>query len=359
MTTKPEILTTEEPGRFTIFPIRFPDIWAMYKNLEGAAWVAGEVDMSQDADDWKNKLSAADRAFYGRILGMFGPADEKVTQNIGDRFVQDFKVKEVEFFYRMQAQNEGVHSESYSIQIQTVSQSPEDAERMFNSTLTMPVVGKLMAWVDTWICSDNPIGERLVAFAFFEGVVFQGMFMSIQLLKERGLLPGITTYNELISRDEGQHCLFACLLLRKYVANRPAAGRIHQILAEAIILVDEFFDDAITAAIEAQKTENEQLLPDEKPTLLEGECPIKGVTAEKMRAYVRSVGDAVCQDMNYPVCYGTENPYPESVKLSLNEVLKTNFFEYIPTQYNQIVDLKFTVDDTRCRPAVDWGAISS
>lgn len=320
------------------------ELWDWYKKMEALSWSAQESDFALDYDHWTKHMSAGDRAFYKHIFALFGPADEKILRNIAERFTSEFAWTEITYFYRQQAQNEGVHSESYAQQIGALFRGDELLE-MCAAVERMPVVTKLMKWVDDWIGSAEPLAVRLAAFAFFEGVVFQGMFMAIQLLKERNILPGVTTYNELIARDEGTHCLYACMLLTKYVRNRPEVAKVHRILAEVMTLVDEFFETAVRAAAEAEG------LPPDAP------CPVKFITLEKMHQYVRNVADAVCADMGYPPLYRVENPYAEATKLSQNNVLKVNFFEHVPTQYNKQVDFTFGADPRRYGGAVGlWRA---
>ena len=322
-----EPLLQEEPGRHTILPLRYPVVWKWYKTIEGLLWPAQDAVLSIDTLHWKNVLTPGDRAFYKPIFGVFGPGDEKITENL-DKFLSQFKVKEMKYFYDIQAVNEHAHSEAYSLQITAIFPEQEQ-EELFNSIETMPIVGKLMGWVDKWIASTEPIGTCMVAFAFFEGGIFQGLFMAIQLLKERNVMPGVTMLNELISRDEGVHCKAACEILKAYIVNRPSKERVHQIMQEAIELFDELIDGACNDAREAMG------LPPSAP------CPVKMVTEKDMKQYARFIFDKVAEDLGYSPLYQVKNPYPESVKLSLNSVLKTNFFENLVTQYSAEIDYSF------------------
>lgn len=331
-----EPLTQEDPDRFTILPLKYPGIWAWYKKMEHQTWVAQDADLSLDRKHW-DLLSPGERVFYGYIFGMFGGADEKIIRNLAERFASEFTVKEAIYFYNQQTQNEGVHSEAYSLQIETLYDG-EEKEAMFRAALNMPVVGKMMAWADAWIGSAESLGVRVAAFAVFEGVLFQGQFLALQLLKNRNIMPGVTTLNELISRDEGTHCLFACYLLVNHIQHRPTLARVHQIVGEAVGLFDEFIASAIADAKKADGLADTD------------SCPVPHVAEEKMKQYVRFVADGVSVDMGYPALYGVSNPYPETVKLSLNEVLKTNFFENVTTQYSAKVDYTFTANPRRCVP---------
>jgi ribonucleoside-diphosphate reductase subunit M2 len=320
-----EPLTIKEVGRHTILPIRYPDLWQAYKTIEGLYWPATDPDLSLENSHWLNRMTPGDRGFYTPIFALLGPADEWINENLDERFLREFQVKEVLYAYGAQRVNEQAHSESYSRQIQAVF--GEDQAEIFQAADTMPIVAKIKAWVDRWVCSDEPLGTRVAAFAFLEGGIFQGLFMALQLLKERNIMPGVTMLNELIARDEGIHCLLACMVLNNHIQNRPSQERVHQIMTEAVSLFDEFLEYACG---EARRAEG---LSDSAP------CPVKFVTEDKMRLYVRSVFDAVSADMGYSKLFGAENPYPESVKLSLNAVLKANFFEHMPTAYS--IDINF------------------
>ena len=323
-----EPLLQEEEDRPTILPLRYPDIWMWYKQQEGLFWPVSDADLTMDPIHWRNNMTPGMRAYYKYILAMFGPADEMITRNLEERFIREFEAKEVCYVYTAQKMNEQVHSEGYSRLIEAIF-SDEERDEMFNAVKTMPVVGKMMKWVDDWICSDAPIGERVAAFALFEGGLFQGQFLSIQLLKEQNIMPGMTTLNELISRDEDFHSQFACFLLNNHIANRPSEETVHRIAKEASNLFDEFVQAACDAAREAEG------LP------ATAQCPVPSVTEEMMSTYVRMVIDTVCEDMGYARLFKAKNPYPEAVKLSLNSVLKTNFFESLVTQYNIMVDYDF------------------
>lgn len=336
-----EPMTLPDENRFTIFPILRPDLWAWYKKMEHLTWTAQDADLSQDRGHWKRFLNEGERVYYSYIFGMFGAADEEIIRNLGDRFTREFQWPEIQYFYRQQAQNEGVHSESYSLQIETLFEG-EERDRIFNAVLNMPVVGKMMAWADKWMASKEGLSTRAVAFAMFEGIMFQGQFGSVQLLKSRNILPGVTTLNELISRDEATHTLFACYLVKHYFVHKPSESRVHEILSEVIELIDEFFAAALDDAKKAMG------LSRTDPS------PVRNVTLEKMSQYVRSVAGAVMADMGYRDPYRVSNPYPETEKLSLNHVAKTNFFEDIVTQYSQKVDYKFAIDAQRCSGVGIW-----
>ena len=339
-----EPVTKEHPDRHLpiMEKLMRRELWDEYKTMEALTWTAQEADFQNDYCDWDTKMTPGDRAYYKHIFALFGPADEKIMRNIAERFTSEFAWTEIMYFYRQQAQNEGVHSESYAQQIGALFKGEELTE-MCAAVDHMPVVRKLMGWVDNWIGADETLGTRVAAFAFFEGVLFQGMFMSLQLLKERNLLSGVTLYNELISRDEGRHCLYACLLLNKYIRNRPEQAKVHQVLSELMVLIDEFFVTAVNAAKAAEGLD------------AKAPCPVKFITLDKMHQYVRFVADTVLGDMGYDPLYRVPaNPYSEASKLSQNRVLKVNFFEHVPTQYSMNVNTEFAALPERCG-AVGFG----
>lgn len=322
-----EPTTLEEPGRYAILPIRHPDIWKYYKAMEAADWVAGEVDFTKDRNDWNAKMSAGDRAFYRNIFGMFSVGDELVIDNLGEQFCREFKTREVVYVLNRQALNEQVHAESYGLQIAALFDEEGRAE-INQAIVNMPAVKKMMGWARKWMDATRPLGTRQAGFAFFEGCLFQGQFLCIQLLKTRNLLPGVTQLNEFIARDEGTHCDFACFMLKNKIKCRPSVQEFHEIAREAVLLFDEFCKFAIADAKAAEG------LSAAAP------CPVMHITADKMRDYIRSVADFICVKAGYPACFNVENPYPEASKQSLNGVSKTNFFESEPTQYNIALDAR-------------------
>jgi ribonucleotide reductase beta subunit family protein with ferritin-like domain len=335
-----EELLLEEPERVALYPIRDEEVWQWYKKLEGLDWTAQEVDMSRDRRDWK-RMPAGQRRYYEHILGFFAIADELILDNLDENFMREVKQKEASYFYRAQTKQECVHSEAYSIQVETLM-SDKRKDEIFRAIETMPVVAKMAAWIRRWMDRGLTFGERLVAFAVIEGVFFSGHFLAIQLLKEQGLMPGVTSYNEFIARDEGMHCLFACFLLRHRIRREPEEGTAHMIVKEAVLLVDEFMAAATQAAREAD------IAAGYKKTRLDGVVP--NITAELMRQYIRYVADTLCGHMHFSPIYHATNPYPELDKLSLNEVGKSNFFEYRPTQYQNFTTagaLTLAVDSLR------------
>jgi ribonucleotide reductase beta subunit family protein with ferritin-like domain len=328
---KADANTSREPlclltnARPTLHPIRVPDVFALYKELEASTWTAEEVDMSGDHRDFYKKMSAADRMYYKYVLAMFAFADEKILDNLGDRFIQEITMVEAKYVYRMQAAQEQVHSESYSKIIVALFKDDE-VQAIFDAVTTMPVIKSMSEWATRWIDSSKTIGERMLAFAVFEGVMFQSQFMAIQLLKSRNLLSGVTMYNQLIARDEYKHFQIACHFLNNHIEARPSPKVCHTIMKQAVNLVVSFQNEAIS---EAKKAAG---LPGD------ADCPVHGVTLSKMEAYTQAIADHACVKMGYSMIYNTENPYPEHTNLALNMFSKTNFFEETVTQYNTNVD---------------------
>lgn len=341
---EPEPLTVEETDRQTILPVRHPDLWEMYKQMEGAMWTAQQVDFSSDRAQW-DSLPAGQRAFYMFIFGMFARGDEKVLQNLGEQFCSEFKVKEAAYFFNMQAANEQAHSESYMQQVNVLFSGEEHA-RVLNLVDEMPAITAMMEWAHKWMNPELPLGTRLAGFACFEGGLFQGQFLLLQMLKERNLLPGVSQANDWISRDEALHCQFACHLLRRHVRLRPSAADFHRIVGEMAELFDDFVAEACEEAAAAEKL-----------TLAPGEaapCPVPGASREMLAQYIRYVADSLCALAGYPAFFNAANPFPELGKLSLNSVAKTNFFEIDPTQYSLNIDLSTPPSAERRRGLSIW-----
>jgi ribonucleotide reductase beta subunit family protein with ferritin-like domain len=305
--------------RHSIYPIFDGEIWAWYKKLEGLAWTAQEVDMSTDLSDWL-KMDAPRREYYTHILAFFAVADELVLDNINSNFIPWVELKECKYFYCEQAKQECVHSEAYSIQVETLLTDDGKKNIVFNSIEHMPAIADMATWISNWANCNNSFPERLAAFAIAEGLLFQGHFVSIQLLKEDNIMPGLVSYNEFISRDEGIHCLFACFLLSKRVVNRPPESAIHNMMTAAVHLVDKFMIAALESALNVTTDGNLFTI-------------VKKITPTLMQQYIRFSADVICSQMGYDMIYHVDNPYPETIKISLNEVAKTNFFEHRPTQY--------------------------
>lgn len=304
-----EPLLVGDPRRFTIFPIVHSDLWDFVKKMEALQWTREEVDMSRDRKDWDEKLQPDDRAFLKHQLAFFGFSDEMVLRNLEENMMEAVKCLEAKHFYIEQAKNERTHSECYSFMIE-VYFSGTEREEVFQAVETMPIIGKMAAWAQRWINDRVSFPLRLTAFAVYEGVMFSASFAAIQWFKERNLLPGLTSFNEFIARDEGVHCLFACHILSAHTTNRPLQKEVHKIVKGAIALLDEFLGEAIPVSM-------------------------IGMNVELMKQYVRFIADCLLLQISYESIYQVQNPFPFMDKLSLNGVAKSNFFEHRVSHYQK------------------------
>uniref|UniRef100_A0A1B6E767 ribonucleoside-diphosphate reductase n=1 Tax=Clastoptera arizonana TaxID=38151 RepID=A0A1B6E767_9HEMI len=307
-----EPLLKDNPRRFVIFPIEYHDIWHMYKKAEASFWTAEEVDLSKDLADW-DKMKSDEKYFISHVLAFFAASDGIVNENLVERFSQEVQVTEARCFYGFQIAMENVHSEMYSLLIDTYIKDPTEREYLFNAIETMPCVKKKADWALQWIASDTAtFGERIIAFAAVEGIFFSGSFASIFWLKKRGLMPGLTFSNELISRDEGLHCDFACLMF-KHLVQKPSEERIISIIREAVYIEQEFLTEAL---------------------------PVNmiGMNCELMKKYIEFVADRLLFELNCPKIYSSENPFDFMENISLEG--KTNFFEKRVGEYKKTMDQK-------------------
>ncbi|XP_043573621.1 ribonucleoside-diphosphate reductase subunit M2 isoform X4 [Chiloscyllium plagiosum] len=228
-----EPLLRDNPNRFVIFPIQYHDMWQMYKKAEASFWTAEEVDLSKDLAHW-GSLKPNEKHFITHVLAFFAASDGIVNENLVERFSQEVQVTEARCFYGFQIAMENVHSEMYSLLIDAYVKDPSERESLFNAIKTMPCIKKKADWALRWIADqESTFGERVVGFAAVEGIFFSGSFAAIFWLKKRGLMPGLTFSNELISRDEGLHCDFACLIF-KHLVHKPSETRVRKIITEAV-----------------------------------------------------------------------------------------------------------------------------
>jgi len=303
--------------RFTPFPIKHQDIWACYKKQEASFWTAEEIDLSKDRDDWDNKLNKDERFFIKHILAFFAGSDGIVNMNLLERFSMDVKVLEAKIAYSFQAAIENIHSEMYSLLIETYIDEPKEKDVLFNAIKTIPCIKKKADWAMKWIKSDDLFSKRLIAFAIVEGLFFSGAFCAIYWLKTRGLMPGLTASNEFIARDEGEHCSFACLLYSKIV-NRLDEKTIKDIFKDAVDIEKEFIIESLP-------------------------CRLVGMNAELMSNYIEYVADRLLVQLGYTKIYNTINPFDFMEKIGMEG--KTNFFEGKPTQYQKAAVLNKTKND--------------
>lgn len=294
-----EPILTENPNRFVLFPIEHDDIWKFYKLSEASIWTAEEIDLSADMTDWKQKLNDDERHFIKHVLAFFAASDGIVNENLAENFVSEVQYTEAKFFYGFQIMMENIHSETYSLLIDTYIDDAQEKDRLFNAIETLDCVQKKAKWALRWI-DNGSFAERLIAFAAVEGIFFSGSFCSIFWLKKRGLMPGLTFSNELISRDEGMHCDFACLLYNDHIVNKLDKQVITDIISDAVAIEKEFVSDAL---------------------------PVRliGMNAEMMCQYIEFVADRLLVALNVPKIYNVENPFPWMDMINLQG--KTNFFE--------------------------------
>ncbi|KAF9217246.1 Ribonucleotide-diphosphate reductase (RNR), small subunit [Podila verticillata] len=303
-----EPILRPNPRRFVLFPIKFHEVWQMYKKAEASFWTAEEVDLSKDMHDWENKLSDDERYFISHILAFFAASDGIVNENLLERFSNEVQIPEARCFYGFQIMIENVHSEMYSLLIDTYVKESSQRDHLFDAIDTIPCIRKKAAWAMKWISDSNStFAERLVAFAAVEGIFFSGSFASIFWLKKRGLMPGLTFSNELISRDEGLHTDFACLLF-SLLRTRPDQKRVNAIIVEAVSIEQEFLTDAL---------------------------PVKliGMNATLMKQYIEFVADRLLVALGNPKHYNVENPFDFMDLISLQG--KTNFFEKRVSDYQK------------------------
>jgi len=305
MNTVIEPILKESDNRFVLFPIKYQQIWDMYKKHVQAFWVAEEVDLTQDLTHWKNKLNDNERHFVKHVLAFFAASDGIVNENLVVNFMQDVTIPEARCFYGFQIAMENIHSETYSLLIDTYISDSEEKAGLFNAIETLPCVQKKAQWAIKWIESAPSFAHRLVAFAAVEGIFFSGSFCSIFWLKNRGLMPGLAHSNELISRDEGLHTQFACLLY-SMLENRLTQLEIETIICNAVEVEKEFVTDALPVSL-------------------------IGMNAKLMAQYIEFVADHLLNALGYNKVYHVENPFSFMDMISLTG--KTNFFERRVSEY--------------------------
>ena len=301
-----EPILQENKNRFVIFPLQHDDIWQWYKKQEASFWTAEEIDLHQDVVDWK-KLNDDERYFLKHILAFFAASDGIVNENLAENFVNEVQYSEAKFFYGFQIMMENIHSEMYSLLIDTLVESDSEKDELFNAIERFPAIKKKADWALRWIESES-FAERLIAFAAVEGIFFSGAFCSIFWMKKRGLLPGLATSNEFISRDEGLHRDFACHLHNTHLVNKVPVERITQIIVEALDIEREFITESLPVNL-------------------------IGMNAKLMAEYLEFVTDHLLETLNCPKVYNTPNPFDFMDMISLEG--KTNFFEKRVSEYKK------------------------
>jgi ribonucleoside-diphosphate reductase subunit M2 len=300
MTDHEEPLLTPDESRFVMFPIQHNDIWNMYKKHVDCFWRAEEIDLSRDAIQWNERLTTDERYFISLILAFFAASDGIVLENLGLRFMNDIQLSEARAFYGFQIAMENIHSETYSLLIDAYIRDADEKNKLLNAIQHYDCIKQKSNWAQRWIYdNESTYAKRLVAFACVEGIFFSGSFCSIFWLKKRGLMPGLTFSNELISRDEALHCEFAVLLYSK-LRNKLTPEVIHSIVREAVDVEINFICDALP-------------------------CKLIGMNSTLMSQYIKFVADRLCVQLGYEKIYNEPNPFSFMELISLES--KTNFFE--------------------------------
>jgi ribonucleoside-diphosphate reductase beta chain len=302
-----EPILVKNNERFVLFPIEHNDIWQFYKKAEASFWTAEEIDLSQDLIDWNEKLSDDEQHFIKHILAFFAASDGIVNENLAENFLSEVQYTEAKFFYGFQITIENIHSETYSLLIDTYIRDDKEKRHLFNAVDTIPCVKTKADWALRWI-DEGSYAERLIAFAAVEGIFFSGSFCSIFWLKKRGLMPGLSFSNELISRDEGLHCDFACMLYNDHLVNQLPKETVTKIITDAVEIEKEFVTDAI---------------------------PVKliGMNADLMQQYIEFVADRLLGELGCASVYNSSNPFDFMDMISIQG--KTNFFEKRVAEYQK------------------------
>lgn len=305
--TVEEPILKENPNRFVLFPIQHNDIWEMYKKQEASIWTAEELDLSPDLVDWESKLNDDERFFIKHVLAFFAASDGIVNENLAENFLSEVQYTEAKFFYGFQVMMENIHSETYSLLIDTYIKDTKEKNYLFNAIETFEPVKKKADWAMRWI-DNGSYAERLISFAAVEGIFFSGSFCSIFWLKKRGLMPGLTFSNELISRDEGLHCDFACMLYNNHLVNKLPKEQVQKIIADAVEIEKEFVTESL---------------------------PVRliGMNADLMSQYIEFVADRLLTELGNDKIYNTSNPFDFMDMINLQG--KTNFFEKRVGEYQK------------------------
>ncbi|QLG72170.1 hypothetical protein HG535_0C05240 [Zygotorulaspora mrakii] len=305
---KDEPILVENKRRFVLFPIKYHEIWQAYKRAEASFWTAEEIDLSKDIHDWNNRMNENERFFISRVLAFFAASDGIVNENLVENFSAEVQIPEAKCFYGFQIMMENIHSETYSLLIDTYIKDPKESDFLFNAIENIPQIKEKAEWAIRWIKDEDAIfAERLVAFAAIEGIFFSGSFAAIFWLKKKGLMPGLTFSNELICRDEGLHTDFACLLFA-HLKNQPEPSIIEKIITEAVEIEKRYFIDALPVSL-------------------------LGMNADLMNQYVEFVADRLLVAFGNEKYFNVTNPFDFMENISLAG--KTNFFEKRVSDYQK------------------------
>ncbi|MBJ2173989.1 ribonucleotide-diphosphate reductase subunit beta [Aureibaculum sp. A20] len=294
-------------NRFVIFPIQHPDLWEWYKLQQASIWTAEEIDLEKDVHDWNNKLTEDERYFIKHVLAFFAASDGIVNENLAENFVSEVQYTEAKFFYGFQIMMENIHSEVYSLLIDTYVKDEKEKDQLFRAIEVFPAIRDKAQWALKWIDSPS-FAERLIAFAAVEGIFFSGSFCSIFWMKKRGLLPGLTFSNELISRDEGMHCDFAVHLHNNHMVNKVPKERITEILCDALTIERSFITESLPVSL-------------------------IGMNSKLMTEYLEFVTDRLLVEFGCEKVYNSANPFDFMEMISLEG--KTNFFEKKVSEYQK------------------------
>lgn len=306
-----EPLLHNSNNKYTIYPIKHADIWECYQKHLKAIWFVNEVDLTRDINHWMD-LNENSKYFIKHILAFFAASDGIVMENLAARFCNEVQVAEARQFYSMQIFIEGIHSEMYSLLIDTYISDETEKNMLFNAIEHFPAIRKKADWSKKWISSKEDFATRLTAFAIVEGVFFSGAFCSIYWLNENGKLPGLCMSNDFIARDEGMHCEFALLLYRKYIVHKLSYDKIREIMQEAVEIEQEFITEALP-------------------------CSLIGMNADHMNSYIRFIADRLVQQLGYDALYGDANPFPFMDRICLQN--HVNFFESRPSEYQKNITI--------------------
>ena len=302
-----EPLLQENPNRFVLFPIRYDEVWKMYKKAVASFWTTEEIDLAADLTHWADRLNDNERHFIKHVLAFFAASDGIVNENLAEHFIREIQIPEAKCFYGFQIAIENIHSETYSLLIDTYIKDPEEKDKLFHAIDTVPAVKRKAEWALRWIAGESTFAERLVAFAAVEGIFFSGSFCSIFWLKKRGLMPGLAFSNELISRDEGLHCDFACLLY-SMLQEKLSVETLRAIICDAVEIEKEFILEALPVSL-------------------------IGMNAQLMSQYIEFVADRLLVALGGEKVYNTTNPFDFMELISLQG--KTNFFERRVSEYQK------------------------
>ena len=311
-----EHILQENKDRFVMFPLKYHDIWDMYKQAEMSFWTAEEIDLAQDLTDWNEKLNDSEKHFIKMVLAFFAASDGIVNENLAENFLKEVQYPEAKSFYGFQIAMENVHSETYSLLIDTYIKDSVEKDRLFHAIDNFPSIKEKADWALKWIASES-FDERLIAFAAVEGIFFSGSFCSIFWLKKRGLMPGLSFSNELISRDEGLHCQFACLLHNRYIKDKVSEERIKEIICSAVDIERTFITESLPVSL-------------------------IGMNSKLMEQYIEFTADFWLQALGCQKVYNVENPFDFMDMISLQG--KTNFFEKRVAEYQKVSDKAIDFD---------------